>query len=446
MVSILLRTLVVSLIGNLVLQCPAIAFDPIAALNKRVPGEVSGSIALESRYFFSDEQFPGQRRYSGIASVVLQPEWYLEWNGGRDSLTFEPFFRGDSDDPRRTHFDLRQANYLHVEDEWELRFGIGRVFWGVAESQHLVDIVNQTDGVEDIDREDKLGQPMLHLTIPRDDIGIVELFVLPGFRERNFPGRRGRLRAALVVDEDDPDFDSALGRAHVDFALRWSHTLGDWDVAMSHFYGTSRDPRFRLGIAGLPPAGTPDLSSFHLQPVYDLIHQTGLELQYTGENLLLKLEAIGRDGQGSYRAAAVTGFEYTFYGLFDTETDIGVLSEFHFDSFQKATFPTIATAMPGAPPMLPSFEFSAPPTPFAHDVFVGFRLAMNDVQSSELLAGVVVDVKDASRFWNIEASRRLGESFKLSLDARLFEEFPSDSIFRFFNRDDFVQISLAWFF
>ena len=46
--------------------------------------------------------------------------------------------------------------------------GIDKVFWGVIESRHLVDYINQTDGVEDVDGEDKLGQPMINLGLQRD--------------------------------------------------------------------------------------------------------------------------------------------------------------------------------------------------------------------------------------------------------------------------------------
>ena len=59
---------------------------------------------------------------------------------------------------------------------------------GVTESRHLVDVLNQVDGVEDIDEEDRLGQPMINISTQRD-WGSVDLFVLPGFRERTFAGQ-----------------------------------------------------------------------------------------------------------------------------------------------------------------------------------------------------------------------------------------------------------------
>jgi len=49
-----------------------------------------------------------------------------------------------------------------------LLVGINSVFWRVVESNHLVDILNQTDLIEDIDGEEKLGQPMISLSTQQD--------------------------------------------------------------------------------------------------------------------------------------------------------------------------------------------------------------------------------------------------------------------------------------
>ena len=105
--------------------------------------EFSGRVAVEGRWFPQDGAFADQR--SLATGFVAEPRLYLEDAGGR-SVTFTPFFRYDHSDPRRTHFDLHEA-YLLLFGEigdggWELRLGVDQVFWGVTESQHLVDIVN----------------------------------------------------------------------------------------------------------------------------------------------------------------------------------------------------------------------------------------------------------------------------------------------------------------
>ena len=40
---------------------------------------------------------------------------------------------------------LRELSLLWISGNWETRIGVSKVFWGVAESQHLVDTINQTD-------------------------------------------------------------------------------------------------------------------------------------------------------------------------------------------------------------------------------------------------------------------------------------------------------------
>ena len=136
----------------------------------------------------------------------------------------------------------------------------------------MVDIINQTDLVEDPDAEDKLGQPMLKLAFLRD-WGTLTFFAMPRFRERTFPGRQGRLRSEPAVDTSQAVFASSLDVWHPDFAVRWAHTLGDWDMGLAHFSGTSREPRLLPGLDSKRRAT--------LMPRYDLIHQTSLEAQLT---------------------------------------------------------------------------------------------------------------------------------------------------------------------
>ncbi|CAD7854445.1 MAG: hypothetical protein [Olavius algarvensis Gamma 1 endosymbiont] len=216
----------------------------LAFASAAYPVEWSGNLAVEARIFPFDAQWPGQE--NGGPSLSLQPEFRHRWRDGKRGLTIIPFLRIDSTDEERTHADIRELNYLHVTDGWEIRAGIDKVFWGVTESQHLVDIVNQTDLVENIDGEDKLGQPMVRVTKVLEN-GALDLFLLPWFRERTFPGSEGRLRAPLVVDTDQAHYESDQEERHPDYALRWNQTRGAVDLALSWFAGTARNPQLRPG-------------------------------------------------------------------------------------------------------------------------------------------------------------------------------------------------------
>ncbi|MFK8066832.1 MAG: hypothetical protein AB8D52_01150 [Gammaproteobacteria bacterium] len=388
-------------------------FLPLVSL----AGEWSGYVGIEARVFPHSAVDAAQDN-SDNWSVVAEPEYYNDWDDGWQSFTFVPFLRIDQHDSERTHFDIRELTWLKAADDWELRVGVRQVFWGVAESNHLVDIINQTDLIENIDTEDKLGQPMINFAFIKD-WGTVDFFIMPGFRERTFPGIEGRLRTQPRVDTDHPVYESSAEDKHIDFAIRWSHVIGDFDIGLSHFYGTSRDPRFEFSFSGMQPI---------LIPHYDIINQTSLDLQATKENWLWKLEMIYRSGQEDLSGddsyfALVGGFEYTFFGVLESDIDVGIVSEYLFDDRDDNAL-----------------------TPFEDDIMIGVRLALNDVQSSDLLFGIIFDRDTSAKSFNLEASRRLGDSWKLEAEARFFSDIPADDWQYFFRNDDYFQFTLSRYF
>lgn len=374
-------------------------------------GEWSGFVGLEYRGFNHAPLLPEQHR--NYFSLAAQPEYRAQWDNGRQGVTFVPFARASQYDNERTHADIRELTWFKTGDGYEWRVGIRKVFWGVVESQHLVDIINQTDLVENIDTEDKLGQPMVNLALIRD-WGTLDLFVLPGFRERTFPGVEGRLRTNPRVDTKEAMYESAAERGRVDLAARWSKSLGAFDVGVSQFNGTSREPRL---VPRISPTGVV------LIPFYEVISQTGLDVQATLGAWLWKLEAIRRSGQSPSFTAATGGFEYSFTGVFGSGIDLGVLAEFLYDD-----------------------RGTRAPTPFQKDVLVGARLGFNDAQSSEILVGVIADRDSDARFYNLEASRRIGDQWKLSVEARAFADIPHGDPLFGFRRDDYLQLELARYF
>lgn len=372
----------------------------------------SGNVAVEGRTFF---QSPfDSRQYDNDGSISFEPELAREWNDGRDIFVTRLFGRLDARDDERTHADVREFQWTHVGDGWETLVGVGKVYWGVTEAWHLVDIVNQTDLVENPDAEQKLGQPMAKLSLERE-WGTVDLFALIGFRERTFPGVHGRFRTHPRVDTGHALYESGAERKRVDLAARWSHYIGEWDLGVSLFHGTGRDPLF---IPTLDNRG-----ELVLVPYYELIDQASVDIQATLGQWLWKLEALYRDSDSGGFYAWTGGFEYTLVGIAQTSSDLGLISEALYD--QRG-------------------DESA--TPFNHDLFLGVRWTANDEQSTELLAGVIVDWQNGSTLLNIEASRRLGQLWKLSLQSRAwFNVSPKDLQYPF-RRDDYLQLELVRYF
>ena len=341
----------------------------------------------------------------------IEPEFRWVLHNG-DQITISPFALLDGQDSKRSHVDLHEAYWRHLGENWDLLAGVNKVYWGVTESRHLVDIINQVDGVVDVDEEDRLGQPMISLSTQRD-WGRLELFVLPGFRERTFSGVDGRLRFTLPVDDDNSIYESGAEEKHIDFAVRYSHYIGDWDIGAHLFYGTGREPRFTLS------AGNQQLLAN-----YDLITQAGIDLQYTKGAWLWKFEGIVRNGQGATFGALVGGFEHTFYQIRQSAADLGLLIEYLYDD--RDDDPALA-----------------PATLFQNDLFAGLRLAFNDIQDTSILAGAIVDLDNQSTLFQVEAQRRLGDHWSAEIQGRFFLNVDNDLRLGSFRNDSFVNLSLA---
>ena len=129
--------------------------------------DITGFIGLDTQVFWLDGQYQGQE--NGVnPSLLLQPELYWRSDDGQQRISVVGFARVDSQDDERTHADLREAYWGYEGKDWDATLGISKVFWGVTESRHLVDVINQTDLVEGIDEESKLGQPLVNLNLQRD--------------------------------------------------------------------------------------------------------------------------------------------------------------------------------------------------------------------------------------------------------------------------------------
>ncbi len=383
--------------------------------------DVTGSVAGEVRAFPDSPQFSGQRDTTISPSVAVEVEAVYDTESGDDRFTLTPFFRVDAHDDNRTHGDLRAANWLHLGDGWDLVVGLDKVFWGVTESRHLVDIINQDDAVEDIDGEDKLGQPMVNLNLEIDDGPVVagstlSLFALPGFRKRTFVDDDARFRGPLPI-ADDATFESGAKERHVDVAARWTQTFDDLDIGISHFHGTSREARL------LPR--TTNAGTVELVPQYDQIDETGLTLQLTGDATLWKLEAMTRSGHGDRFYAVVAGFEHTLFGVFDTAADLGLLAEYQYDGRDTTRAPFVVAD---------------------DDIFVGARLALNDEPDTQALAGAVIDKDTQSTLFLLEAERRVGDDWRAEVEARLFMNVSSDDEAAGFKDDSVLTFRLTRFF
>ncbi|MEZ5504418.1 MAG: hypothetical protein R3E50_17790 [Halioglobus sp.] len=123
--------------------------------------------------------------------------------------------------------------------------------------------------------------------------------------------------------------------------------------------------------------------------------------------------------------AYVAGFEFTDFGFAHGNTDLGWLLEYHYDERGDQ----------------PGDELI--PSALQNDLYLGVRWTLNDLASTRLLTGVVVDLDNQSTFGNVELSRRLGELWTLGLEARILTNIDHQDLFYPIRKDDYIGIEFT---
>ena len=363
---------------------------------------LSGWLESEIRIFPEAGLYDAQRRLYPALGGELRLAVALDQREHRWTLT--GFGRVDGHDRQRSHLELREASWTWQPANWQVRAGMLMAFWGVTESNRLVDVVNQRDQREAPAMDAKLGQPGIAWAGPAAG-GTLEIFALTYHRPLAFGLGNGRFRVPPNFVAA-PVYESAAGRRRVDWAGRWSRRARGLDLGLSYFSGTSREPEFLLDSAP--------------QPRYAVVNQAGLDAQLTLGALLLKAEAISREEDSHTIAAMTTGAEYVLGNAADSGGDITVFTELTLDERHAATL-----------------------TGLDRDVFLAVRWDPNDEAGTELTIGGSVDMARGANVVHLEGSRRLATSWRVVGEAYLIGRQRAPEFGYLLRRDSFVRAAIA---
>lgn len=410
----------------------------------------SGYLEGEARLYTSDGLLKEQKE--ALVSIAAEPE--LSWKSASEAhkIRFKTFARYSDPDGHRDHADIRELYYNYAGTGWQVEAGINKVYWGVVESLHLVDVINQTDSVESANGEQKLGQPMVSFGLEQN-WGNLDVYILPYFRERKFTDGPERFQLslnsiAIKIDEDKSLYEDDDEEKHIDYAARWAANFNNLDIGISHFSGTSREP------IPIVIVNTITLTVDALSTYYEQVDQTGLELQYLYDDWALKFESTYKNQNTGDYTSAVTGFEYTISDLEPWGADLGVLVEYLWNDRNSVSILPMSLRAIGLPDNTPvpaniaaqAIIPGAYLSPFENDIFIGARFSLNDTGSSEFLAGMIVDADDQTTSASFEGSTRIGDDIRISLNIYLFEHVAKTSAFYALRKDDQVEAKLAWYF
>ena len=135
--------------------------------------------------------------------------------------------------------------------------------------------------------------------------------------------------------------------------MRYQHQIGQFDIGIHVFTGTARAPFLELNEEGT-----------RLLPIYQKLTQSGLDIQWTWDAWLLKLEFVIADQSDDNFVSSALGFEYTFFDISYSGLDLGILVESLYDNRD---------------------ETKTASTIFENDILLGTRLSWNNFNERELL-------------------------------------------------------------
>ena len=365
----------------------------------QVKAETSGSLEITGSYFPKSLDASFDTNITAEAKVI----GYEELDDFQ--LEYEIIIRKSLNDNGKDIVEPRQLFLSKTFGNIDAYLGYRHAFWGVAESRNLVDLINQQDMAAGISPDNKLGAPSISIETYLGS-GELQYWYIPRFRERTFNDANAHPGFGIPVSP--AQFAHVKGSKASDKALRYANSIGDIDYALSMFDGTVREPLIRVNEMG------------GIIPYYERTRSIGLELQYTGDSILYKLESLtGTQGEEFFNAV-VLGTEKIVYSVFETQWDMGLIIEYQYDDRAQALIDRIITS--------------------------GVRLTANDEFDTSLLVLYTVDANSNQSLFGLEASRRLRSGMTLDLNYSLYHSDVQNLPFYSLIDDSEVKVTLGYYF
>ena len=154
------------------------------------------------------------------------------------------------------------------------------------------------------------------------------------------------------------------------------------------------------------------------------MRQPCLEAQMSLEGTIWKFEGIRRSGSGDPFFAMVAGAEHEFPMVFNSSYTLTPMLEVLWDGRDS----------------------KAPTTIFDNDIYVGARLALNDIDDTVLQLDDTIDWRSGGQLLRLKGKRRIGSDWKLAAEINLFVGVRDDPLLWTYREDDHAMIRLRRFF
>ena len=385
------------------------------AISSNNDWEINHEIVFEIREFHKQEAYSNQKN---TYSSYYKSELFITISDNSNFIS-EPYFRYDHNDKNRTLFDLKVNKFTYFKDNYEIKFGIDEVFWGITESKNIVDIINSNDSTAG-DLKEKLGQPLLAYTFFSDNIGYMDFYYLPQLIKSSQISQEGRLRFSNPTENYGHIYSGGSGEKVPSWAFKWEKNIGISDFSIQGFRGNSRENSITPILEG---------TTIKYFPAYERISQLGTYAQLVSGPIIYKLEAIKRNGQKNSKNIRKNFFSYTFgieylYNrLFEKKWDISTFIEYSNDDRNNDSLDILQ-----------------------NDLFIAARLVFNDIEGTELTTSATFDLDGGGNTALTEFSSRLSENMRVTGLYQAYWSTNNKDILYSFRRDNYFGLKVVKYF
>jgi hypothetical protein len=368
--------------------------------------EYKGNIGFEAQYLHHDID---NKRDNALA-LRLEGEVKKELG----DAVFVAKIKGilDKDDQERRYVDFNDFYYQYNFEDSDILVGRNTRFWGALEFYNLTDVFNTKDFLDDpFDYDSKLGAWNIAYTKYLENSEISLIVKLHEERQRmqdsksvnNFFPLPYHDKPITQKDENRPSI-------FLKYAGSGEEVQVDYGVVYQNGYDAQRYMSMEGGKLQQNAYIVNKLMGYATYINGDTIYKTELAYVLSEEEKVSDYVEVG------------LGVEHTLYSFWD-KRDLGLLAEYYRYEAKDSDKVDVN-------------KF------FANDVTLGFRLSLNDLDSSEVLGGLDVDLDNEEKIFFVEYQTRLLDSYKLKTSYQHLAP-EDDSVFKELDR---VKLEFGYYF
>ena len=371
--------------------------------------EYKGNIGVEAEYFNHNVQ---NKRDNALA---LRLEAELKTKFDNSEIALKVIGLLDKDDDNRRFMEFNDLYYKYNFQDSDILIGRNTRFWGALEFYNITDIFNTKNIADDpYDYDSKLGAWNAAYT---KYFGNSELsLIVKLYEEKQKMQDSKSINNFLPLPYNDT-LKTQRGETRPSIYLKYGGTGDevqiDYGIVYENGYDSQRYMTYNQGSLQQNAYIVNKLLGYATLVSGDTIYKT--EAAYT----------LSDDKTVSDYGELGVGLEHTLYGFWE-DRDLGLLAEYYRYEARDDT-------------KLGAKDFSYF---FQNDLSIGFRVSMNDIYSSELLAGMDIDFDNKEKIYTLKYDTRVYEKYKLQLSYLHLS--PSDN--SAFKRLDRFKFEFGYYF